>query len=145
MSPLSVALTSVVSIGGQYCLLALAFAFVWWSSRAFFVAEAARIPTVGAMPFTLTFVAGMGFVPATILAVVVSVGLAAIIEAGVMRPMAGWRRGSVGGVTIWEMHDSICSFYRCCEPRVVFAEMYDYGIGMPISCRQEATFDHRLT
>jgi hypothetical protein len=74
--------TSILLISGQYCLLALAFAFVWWSSRTFCVAGAVLIALVSAR--------GMGLVRAAILAVAISVGLAAIIETGVMRPMAGW-------------------------------------------------------
>ena len=90
---MSTTLTAVLCVGGQYCLLALAFAFVWWSSRTFFVAGAALIPAAGAVLFTLVSARGMGLVPAAILAVILSVVLAAIIEVGVMRPMAGWRRG----------------------------------------------------
>lgn len=92
-----VVLTSVLSIGGQYCLLALAFAFVWWSSRTFFVAGAALIPAAGAVLFTLVSAKGMGLVPAAMLAVLVSVALAAATEVAVMRPMAGWRCGSGRG------------------------------------------------
>jgi branched-subunit amino acid ABC-type transport system permease component len=105
-------LSSLLIIGGQYCLLAVAFAFVWWSSRTFFVAGAALIPAAGAVLFTLVSAMGMGLVPAAIVAVVVSVGLAAIIETGVMRPMAGWRRGSGrGGLTESAVLDSaIVSF-----------------------------------
>ncbi len=64
------------------------------------------------MLFTLVSSMGMGLVPAAILAVLVSVGLAAIIETGVMRPMAGWRRGSGrGGLTESAVLDSaIVSF-----------------------------------
>lgn len=86
--------TSILLIGGQYCLLALVFAFVWWSSRTFFVAGAAPKSAAGAVLFPLVSTMGMGLVPAAIVAVLVSVVLAAIIETGVMRPMAGWRRGS---------------------------------------------------
>lgn len=105
-------LTNILATGGQYYLLALAFAFVWWSSRTFFVAGEALIPAVGAVLFTLVSAKGIGFVPAAIVAVLVSVALAAVIEAGIMRPMAGWRRGSGrGGLTESAVLDSaIVSF-----------------------------------
>lgn len=104
-------MTSVLTTGGQYCLLALAFAFVWWSSRTFFVAGAALIPTAGAVVFTLASVKGMGLVSAAFVAVLVSVVLAAIIETGVMRPMAGWRGSGRGRLTESAVLDSaIVSF-----------------------------------
>jgi branched-subunit amino acid ABC-type transport system permease component len=106
------AVTSVLTTGGQYCLLALAFAFVWWSSRTFFVAGAALIPATGAVLFTLVSPKGAGLVPAGFVAVLFSVALAAVIEASVMRPMADWRRGSGrGGLTESAVLDSaIVSF-----------------------------------
>jgi len=112
MTDVSHVITTLLMIGGQYCLLALAFAFVWWSSRTFFVAGAALIPAAGAVMFTLVSAKGMGLVPAAIVAVLASVGLAAIIETGVMRPMARWRRGSSrGGLTESAVLDSsIVSF-----------------------------------
>jgi hypothetical protein len=51
-------------------------------------------------------------IPAGVVAVLSCVGLAAVIETGVMRPMAGWRRGSGrGGLTESAVLDSaIVSF-----------------------------------
>ena len=76
------------------------------------MAGAALIPAAGAILFTLVSSQGVGLVPAAIGAVLVSVVLAAIIEMGIMRPMAGWRRGSGrGGLTESAVLDSaIVSF-----------------------------------
>ena len=64
------------------------------------VVGAAPIPAAGAVLFTLVSIMGMWLVPAAIVAVLVSVGLTGIMETGVMRPMAGWRRVSGrGGAT----------------------------------------------
>ena len=91
------AVTAIVMISGQYTILALAFAFVWWSSRTFFVAGAALIPLAGALAFTLVTSRGLGFVPAGVIAVVTCTALAAAMETAIMRPMSNWRRGSGRG------------------------------------------------
>ena len=88
---------SILTTSGQYCLLALGFAFVWWSSRTFFVAGAALIPAAGAMLFTLVTSSGLGIVSAGVIAVVACTALAAAMETAIMRPMANWRRGSGRG------------------------------------------------
>jgi branched-subunit amino acid ABC-type transport system permease component len=89
--------TIVVDGGDQYCLLALAFAFVWWSSRTFFVARAALIPMAGAMLFTLVTSDRMGTIPFGVIAVVACTALAAAMGAAMMRAVSIWRRGSGRG------------------------------------------------
>ena len=90
-------ITNALLMGGHYCVLALAFAFVWWSSRTFFVAGAALIPIAGAVLFSLVSSYGFGLAPAAAVALVVCVVLSAVMETAVMRPMADWRRGSGRG------------------------------------------------
>ena len=85
------ALAVILAAAGQYCLLALAFAFVWWSSRTFFVAGAALIPVAGAVLFNLVSSREVELIPAGLIAILVCVSLAVAIEVGVMRPMAEWR------------------------------------------------------
>lgn len=76
------------------CLPARAFAYVWWSSRTFFIAGAALIPVSGVILFTLASNHGLGILPAGVLAVLACVVLSVGMETVIMRPMTDWHRSS---------------------------------------------------
>jgi branched-subunit amino acid ABC-type transport system permease component len=104
-------LPAVLTMAGQYGLLALAFAFVWWSSRTFFVAGAALTPVAGAILFTFVTSSGVGLVPAGAIVVIVTTALAAAMATAIMRSMANWRRAGRGGLSESAVLDSaIVSF-----------------------------------
>ncbi|MFA7158881.1 MAG: hypothetical protein WC299_06210 [Kiritimatiellia bacterium] len=81
-------MTVTLSTGGLYTLLALCFAFVWWSSRTFFITAAGILVLAGSMVFHLVFNLSWNPVGASVLAIGICSTLGVLLEVMVFGPIS---------------------------------------------------------
>ncbi len=100
-------LTLTLTGGGRYCLLALCFTFVWWSSRTFFITAGAMISLSATVIYALAGDIGMPAWMAVLLSLALCSGLGVLLAGTIFEPFS--RRlasapspssGGMGGVVL---------------------------------------------